>query len=149
MLKSTRICSSLAATLVLLLAGGCTSGPDSESASRPVAGASAPVETAAGARRVGGHPDAALHRVAVEVDPAAGAGVVLVNRIKLGPAPQVIDVPVTPQGFLAEPLHVAVRFPALAAGGEPLKVELVLAPTDRAPARLVFGLTGAQRIFGE
>lgn len=121
---------------------GCASqpGPVRPAALVPEAGVTAATETA----RV---MPAARQRLEV-VAPGA-TGMVVVNRRPIGLAPQTITVPVTPQGFLAEPVVVAVRFVARDVTEASMTVDTVLEVTDRAPARIEFDRDHSRRVFGD
>lgn len=74
---------------------------------------------------------------------------VVVNRQPLGLTPQRLEVPVTEQGFLAEPVSIAVRFVARDVTEASMTTDEMLHTTDRAPSQLHFTRERVRRIFGE
>ncbi|GAB5559946.1 MAG: hypothetical protein SynsKO_15930 [Synoicihabitans sp.] len=123
---------------LLLFFGGCASAPAVRSIPESVAPTPAQV----------GGIDAAQHAVITIVsDP--GDAMVVINRQPLGLTPQRLKVPVTEQGFLAEPVTIAVRFVARDVTEASMTTDITLHPTDRAPQRLVFTREKARRVFGE
>lgn len=86
----------------------------------------------------------------VDVVVAAGEGMVVVNRQPVGLAPQRLELPVTPQGFLRTPVSVGVRFVARHVGESSFSLEEVLEVTDRPPVQLIFSRDEkqARRVFG-
>ncbi len=88
-----------------------------------------------------------LRQAEVRIVTTQGEGTVVVNRMPMGLAPQTVLLPVTPQGFLAEPVVIAVRFIARDVTEASMTVDLVLETTDRPPPRLEFSRDGARRVF--
>ena len=97
--------------------------------------------------RVGGGESARMAEVQITVP--GGAGTVVVNRKPMGLAPLRLSLPVTNQGFLAEPVVVAVRFVAQDVTQSSMSVEEVLELTDKVPVWIEFSRDGARRGFDQ
>lgn len=124
---------------ILLGAWGCQTGQNAD----PVS----PSLTNRAVARVGGTDSARMAEVQIMV--TGGAGTVVVNRKPMGLAPQRVSLPVTNQGFLAEPVVVAVRFVAQDVTQSSMTVEEVLELTDKAPVWIEFSRDGARRGFDQ
>lgn len=83
----------------------------------------------------------------VEVVSDPGDGMVVLNRQPVGLAPQMIEVPVTDQGFMADPITIAVRFVARDVTEASMTSSITLHPTDRAPLRLEFEREDVKRVL--
>lgn len=105
---------------------------------------------------VGGDPAPATARlgspsgtntVLVQVVSDPRDGMVVLNRQPVGLAPQSIELPVTDQGFMADPVTIAVRFVARDVTEASMTSSITLHPTDRAPLRLEFEREKVKRVL--
>lgn len=85
--------------------------------------------------------------MAVEIVSDPHDGMVVVNRQAVGLAPRTVSVSTTDQGFLAEPVTIAVRFVAKDVTEASMTSSLTLYATDRVPRRLEFSREGVKRVL--
>lgn len=97
------------------------------------------------AARVGG--SAGSQTVMVEITSDPRDGMVVVNRQPVGLAPRSVGVSVTEQGFMAEPVTIAVRFVARDVTEASMTSSITLYPTDRVPRRLEFERENVKRVL--
>ena len=83
---------------------------------------------------------------AVLVDSEPDGGMIVVNGIPIGKAPQRVVLPGTPRGFFRDPVSLKVRFIAADANQSSQTVEEMLTPLDRIPAEVRFSRSGPSRI---
>lgn len=119
--------------LLSLGVGGCTS---TESTVGDPAPATARLGSSSGSKTM-----------LVEVVSDPGDGMVVLNRQPVGLAPQMIELPVTDQGFMADPITIAVRFVARNVEEASMTSSITLHPTDRAPLRLEFERENVKRVL--
>ena len=93
------------------------------------------------------HGSAVAETATVEVVVEGASGMVVVNRQPVGLAPQRVQVPVTPHGFLRTPVSIGVRFVAKDVSEASYTREEVLRVTDRPPTQIVFERDEVRRVF--
>jgi hypothetical protein len=81
----------------------------------------------------------------VLVESVPDGGIVVVNGIPVGKAPQRVLLPGTQRGFFRDQVSLKVRFIAADAAHPSQTVEELLTPLDRIPAGVKFTPTGATR----
>lgn len=89
------------------------------------------------------------HHAVVEIVSLPGDAMVVVNRQPIGVTPQRLELPTTPQGFLAEPVAITVRFVARDVTEASITQSTILHNTDRAPQRLEFDREKVRRVFAD
>ncbi len=72
---------------------------------------------------------------------------VVVNRQPVGLTPRAVEVPVTTQGYMADPVTIAVRFVARDVEEASMTSSITLYPTDRVPLRLEFKREEVKRVL--
>jgi len=82
----------------------------------------------------------------VLVDSNPGGGIIVVNGIPIGKAPQRVVLPGTPRGFFRSQVSLKVRFIAADMQETSQTVEEMLTPLDRIPAEVHFSRSGPTRI---
>jgi len=95
--------------------------------------------------RIGGAIDATT--MMVEIVSSPRDAMVVLNRQPVGLAPRMLEVPVTDQGYMAEPITIAVRFVARDVTEASMTSSITLYPTDRAPLRLEFERENVKRVL--
>lgn len=83
---------------------------------------------------------------AVLVESVPDGGIVVVNGIPVGKAPQRILLPGTPHGFFRDQVSLKVRFIAMDTAHPSQTVEELLTPLDKIPAGVKFTPAGATRV---
>lgn len=121
--------------LILISGAGCV-----QTAEKPPSGTASPAIA-----RIGERPDQLT--ALVEIVSRPRDGMVVVNRQPVGLAPRTLEVPVTSQGFMADPITIAVRFVARDVTEASMTSSVTLHPTDRAPVRLEFERENVKRVF--
>jgi hypothetical protein len=82
----------------------------------------------------------------VLVDSEPDGGMIVVNGIPIGKAPQRVVLPGTPRGFFRDPVSLKVRFIAADSNQSSQTVEEMLTPLDRIPAEVRFSRSGPSRV---
>jgi hypothetical protein len=82
----------------------------------------------------------------VLVDSEPDGGMIVVNGIPIGKAPQRVVLPGTPRGFFRDQVSLKVRFIAADSNQASQTVEEMLTPLDRIPAEVRFSRSGPSRI---
>ena len=125
----------LGAGLALLVAVGCVqTGEIHSSSSRAPANATI------------GSPSG-TQVMTVEIISNPSDGMVVVNRQPVGLTPRAVEVPVTTQGYMADPVTIAVRFVARDVEEASMTSSITLYPTDRVPLRLEFKREEVKRVL--
>lgn len=138
----------LSTTLIFIGLVGCATDPKS---GPPALTAPA---SATDARQESGPPPSTQNKTsalpqgeyAVLVESLPLGGIVVVNGIPVGKAPQRILLPGTQRGFFRDPVSLKVRFIAADAAHPSQTVEELLTPLDKIPARVRFTPNGATRL---
>jgi len=84
---------------------------------------------------------------AVWVDSDPAGGIVVVNGVPVGKAPQRVVVPGSPRGFFRDDVSIKMRFVATDTNHTSQTVEEQLTPLDKIPARIHFTPVGATRVM--
>ena len=127
--------AQLGAGLALMAAIGCVqTGESHSSSSRSPANA-----------KIGSASGTEMMTVEIVSDPRDG--MVVLNRQPLGLTPRTVEVPVTAQGYMADPVTIAVRFVARDVTEASMTSSITLYPTDRVPLRLEFERENVKRIL--
>jgi hypothetical protein len=149
---------SFVGILMIVLAGCATPTTRIPSSRRPSASGEAPGvkpslkagDLQAGSPTAG---DSSTHspglpegEFAILVESVPSGGMVVVNGIPVGKAPQRIVLPGTMRGFFRDQVSLKVRFIAEDAGHSSQTVEELLTPLDRIPAIVRFTSSGASRV---
>jgi len=139
MLLSYSRCSVLA---ILLLVAACSSPPRNNAPAHPLSPTpksqprSEPTETKL---------KAGEYEVWVESEPVGG--IVVVNGVPVGRAPQRVVLAGSARGFFRDDVQIKMRFVATDTDHTSQTIEELLTPLDKIPARLHFTTQGVTRIL--
>ena len=137
-----RCYTQFSALAILLLVAACSTPPRSD----------APLLAPAPAQKSAPRPaapetklKAGEYEVWVDSDPAGG--IVVVNGVPVGRAPQRVVLAGSARGFFRDDVSIKMRFVATDTDHTSQTVEEQLTPLDRIPARLHFTAAGVTRVL--
>ncbi len=145
--------AALGGTVMILGWGGCASKPNAaaiqteQQAAARLREETLPPKPAEPTDAAKPAVKATAMTIEIVVPAKDGPGVVVVDSRPIGRAPQTVTVPVTPQGFLAAPMKIGVRFVGDELAEVSVSIDTVLETTDRPPQRLEFTREGSRRVF--
>jgi hypothetical protein len=137
-----RCYTRFSALALLLLVAACSTPPRSDAPLHAPAPAqkSAPLPAETDAKLKDGE-----YAVWMDSDPAGG--IVVVNGLPVGRAPQRIVVNGSSRGFFRDDVSIKMRFVATDTNHTSQTVEEQLTPLDKIPARIHFTPAGATRVM--